>query len=416
MLLEPWMSLLNGSAVTALSILGIAHVVVILAQIHVMFVRRNGARPEENPSIWPPISILVPAYNEERVIVATIHALLRADYPSKQIIVIDDGSTDGTARIVAEVAACESQVKLICKPINAGKANALNVGIAQATAEHLVVVDADTIVDANLLKRIVAPLLIGQADAVAGNVKVGNRERGLLLSLQSIEYISALNTLRAVQGIGKVVTTIPGAAGAMRRATIRSVGEYSACTRAEDAELTLRLVNSGSRILFQPTAVAHTEAPGTLRTLFRQRLRWMYGNLQCIYVKRAPSASARSWLSSATFAYENLLRPPLECFRAILPVVLIGSRAYVPLMISYLVLLALSGGLALLSYRMDRERLHELLYYPIYYTLWPVLLIVPYCAAVFLLLCNRSIAWNKATRTASVALVPPAGVTHDQAD
>lgn len=416
MLHEPWMSLLNGSAVTALSILGIAHVVVILAQIHVMFVWRNRARPEENPSIWPPISILVPAYNEERVIAATIHALLRADYPSKQIIVIDDGSIDGTARIVAEIAACESQVKLISKPINAGKANALNVGIAQATAEHLVVVDADTIVDAKLLKRIVAPLLIGQADAVAGNVKVGNRERGLLLSLQSIEYISALNTLRVVQGIGKVVTTIPGAAGAMRRATIRCVGEYSACTRAEDAELTLRLVNSGSRILFQPTAVAHTEAPSTLRALFRQRLRWMYGNLQCIYVKRAPSASTRSWLSSATFACENLLRPPLECFRASLPLVLIGSSAYVPLMISYLVLLALSGGLALLSYRMDRERPHELLYYPIYYTLWPLLLIVPYCAAVFLLMCNRSIAWNKATRTASVALVPPAVVTHDKAD
>lgn len=409
------MSLWNGVGLTALAILGVVHVVVIVAQLHVMSRGRRWRDSEASPSCWPHISILVPAYNEERVIEATICALLRADYAEKEIIVIDDGSTDDTARIVAEIAQREPQVKLVRMPVNVGKANALNAGIAQATSEHLVIVDADTIADANLLKRLVAPLLNDQADAVAGNVKVGNHQPDMLLSLQSIEYITALNALRVVQDIGKVVSTIPGAAGAMRRTAIRSVGEYSACTRAEDAELTLRLVNNGCRILFKSTAVAHTEAPSTLRPLFRQRLRWMYGNLQCINAKRAPASSARTWLSSATFAYESVLRPPLEFFRAILPIAFIGSSAYGQLMSSYLALLALSCGVTLLSYHMDRERLHELLYYPIYYVLWPVFLIVPYCAAVFLLMCNRSISWSKAARTASVALVPPAVATHEKA-
>jgi cellulose synthase/poly-beta-1,6-N-acetylglucosamine synthase-like glycosyltransferase len=162
------------------------------------------------------------------------------------------------------------------QPRNLGKALALNAGIAAAQADYVIVLDADTIPDADFLKSIITPLLKGDADAVAGNVKVGNRGGLRITTLfQSIEYVSVLNTTRLMQGFSGTITTIPGAAGAMRVAALRALGGYSPTTRAEDADLTLRLVNQGFRTEYAPQAIVRTEAPSTWRTLYYQRIRWI---------------------------------------------------------------------------------------------------------------------------------------------
>jgi cellulose synthase/poly-beta-1,6-N-acetylglucosamine synthase-like glycosyltransferase len=397
MLKTEWISLLDAAALSVLAVLSLVYITTLWTRFQLrgrQRVNKGGPGPIDR---WPLVSVLVPAHNEERVIAATLRSLLQSDYPTFEVIVIDDGSSDRTAHIVADIAKADARVQLLTQPRNLGKAHALNAGIALARADHLVIVDADTVTDPHFLEYITAPLIGESADAVAGNVKVGNRQHGhVVVKLQSIEYVCVLNAIRASQDRSNMITTIPGAAGAMRRSAVQSIGAYSASTRAEDADLTLRLVNMGYRVRYEPRAIARTEAPETWRVLFHQRVRWLYGNMQCIQQNHR---SRRLLYASAPFVYENVWKPPLEFARALTPMLLPISNQPQLLVGGYLLLLLLSWVAAALTYADEHEDRSDALYVPIYYVLWPIFIIFPYSIAAYHFLTRRGVKWRKAART-----------------
>jgi len=199
------------------------------------------------------------------------------------VVVVDDGSADGTAGVVEALGL--EQVRVIRQP-NAGKAAALNRGIAAARNEVIVMVDADTIFEERSLRRVVFPLAAPGVGAVSGNTKVGNRG-GLLGRWQHIEYVIGFNLDRRLFDVLRCMPTVPGAIGAFRREALAEVGEISADTLAEDTDLTLAIGRAGWDVVYAEEARAWTEAPATLAALWRQRYRWSYGTMQAVWKHKA---------------------------------------------------------------------------------------------------------------------------------
>jgi poly-beta-1,6 N-acetyl-D-glucosamine synthase len=266
-------------AAIALAILRVGTVVP-LALLGAVRERRSQAPLSDHPSV----SVLIAAYNEQKVIGRTIQAVLDSGYSPLEVIVVDDGSIDGTAQEVQRLFGAHPQVRLICQP-NQGKAAALNNAIQHATGEILVALDADTIFLPNTIANLVRRFADPRVGAVAGNVKVGNRIN-VLTRWQAIEYITSQNLDRRAYALLNAVTVVPGAVGAWRRAAVLQAGGYERDTMAEDMDLTWRLRRAGWRIETANDAIGLTEAPDNLKGLFRQRFRWAYGTLQCLWKHR----------------------------------------------------------------------------------------------------------------------------------
>ncbi len=230
------------------------------------------------------VTVLIPAFNEEKVIVTTIERILASDYPNLEILVIDDGSKDHTAYITRSHFMREKRVGVISIP-NGGKANALNVGLANAQGEVVVALDADTQFEKTTISRLVRWFTDPAIGAVAGNAKVGNRIN-MITRWQALEYIVAQNLERRALSALDTLTVVPGAVGAWRRDVLKDIGGFPADTLAEDQDLTIAIQTRGYRVQFDPTAVAWTEAPATVKGLAKQRFRWAYGTLQCLWKYR----------------------------------------------------------------------------------------------------------------------------------
>ena len=227
---------------------------------------------------YPFVSILVPAYNEEKVIARTIEGLLETEYLNKEIIVIDDGSKDKTLEIANRY---KHQAKVLHKE-NSGKASALNYGIAFAKGEIIVIVDADTIIGRNALKQIVKGFSLDKrVAAVAGNIKVRNR-MNLLTWTQALEYVASIEIIRRAFDFFGSITIVPGALGAFKKSVLEEVGTYHKDTLVEDFDATIKVLKSGFVIQGSTTATAYTEAPQSLHDFYKQRKRWYRGNLQVL--------------------------------------------------------------------------------------------------------------------------------------
>jgi len=245
--------------------------------------RRHRRRPRAiDPTFSPPVSVVVPAYNEAAGIAGAVHSIASSRYPNFEVIVVDDGSTDDTARIVSEIGL--ERVRLVRKP-NGGKAEALNAGIAAARNDVLVLVDGDTQLEPETLTSIVQPLRDKEVGGVSGNAKVANR-RGLLGAWQHIEYVISCNVERRMFDLLDCMPCVPGAIGAFRREALADVGGISTDTLAEDTDLTMATLRAGWKIRYSPDSRAWTEAPATIRDLWRQRHRWTYGTLQAMWKHR----------------------------------------------------------------------------------------------------------------------------------
>jgi cellulose synthase/poly-beta-1,6-N-acetylglucosamine synthase-like glycosyltransferase len=228
-----------------------------------------------------PVSVLIPAYNEEVVIAATVARILASDYPGLEVIVIDDGSRDRTGDVLRERFGGEKRVRVLTVA-NAGKAAALNTGLAHASGEVVVALDADTLFDTDTISRLARWFTDEKIGAVAGNAKVGNRIN-TITRWQALEYIVAQNLERRALAALGTLTVVPGAVGAWRRSALQALGGFPLETLAEDQDLTIAVQRAGWRVLFDPSAIARTEAPATMRGLARQRFRWAYGTLQCLW-------------------------------------------------------------------------------------------------------------------------------------
>jgi len=230
------------------------------------------------------VTVLIPAFNEEKVVVTTIERILASDYTNLEVLVIDDGSKDHTAYITRSHFMNEKRVEVISIP-NGGKANALNVGLANARGEVVVALDADTQFETTTISRLVRWFTDPAIGAVAGNAKVGNRIN-MITRWQALEYIVAQNLERRALSALDTLTVVPGAVGAWRRDVLKEIGGFPADTLAEDQDLTIAIQTLGYRVQFDSTAIAWTEAPATVRGLAKQRFRWAYGTLQCLWKYR----------------------------------------------------------------------------------------------------------------------------------
>jgi cellulose synthase/poly-beta-1,6-N-acetylglucosamine synthase-like glycosyltransferase/peptidoglycan/xylan/chitin deacetylase (PgdA/CDA1 family) len=237
------------------------------------------------------VSVIIPAYNEERVIVKTVERILGSDQPDLEVIVIDDGSQDDTSGLLQSAFGKDPRVTLMRVP-NGGKAAALNVGFERARGEVLVALDADTQFQRDTISRLVRWFTDPDVGAVAGNAKVGNRIN-MITRWQALEYIVAQNLERRALAALGTLTVIPGAVGAWRKSVLESMGGFHSDTLAEDQDLTIGIQVKGYRVRFDSTAVAWTEAPTTFTGLARQRFRWAFGTLQCLWKYRALTFNPR---------------------------------------------------------------------------------------------------------------------------
>lgn len=252
---------------------------VLCAQLHLRRMRRLAREPLR---YLGPASVIVPAFNEAANIAGTVRSLVGNDYPGLEVIVVDDGSTDGTADIVEALALPGVYV---LRQANAGKPAALNTGIRYARHDLLVLVDGDTVFEHDAIGRLLQQFRDPSVGAISGNAKVANRA-GLLGRWQHLEYVIGFNLDRRMSDVGRCMTTVPGAIGAFRRPAVAGVDGVSAQTLAEDTDFTMALVRSGWRVVYEPSAIAWTEAPATVRQLWRQRYRWCYGTMQAMWKHR----------------------------------------------------------------------------------------------------------------------------------
>lgn len=250
------------------------------------------------------VSVLVPGFNEEKVIVKTVKSILRSHYPSFNVIVIDDGSTDNTYSVLCEHFADHPRVRLLTKT-NGGKSEALNMGITQTDAEIIVTLDADTVLNPKALWKLVRHFSRPQVGAVAGNAKVGNRIN-VMTYWQALEYITSQNLERRAFGLLNCICVVPGAIGAWRREVLIQAGGFVSDTLAEDTDLTLTTLEMGYQVDYEEAAIAWTEAPDTVSGFLKQRFRWMFGTLQAIWKHRHTLLRLR-YGTVGTFALPNLL-------------------------------------------------------------------------------------------------------------
>jgi cellulose synthase/poly-beta-1,6-N-acetylglucosamine synthase-like glycosyltransferase/peptidoglycan/xylan/chitin deacetylase (PgdA/CDA1 family) len=237
------------------------------------------------------VSVLIPAFNEAKVIADSIRQILASTHRKVSIIVIDDGSTDGTATVVRDGFAGDGRVKLITTQ-NGGKARAINLGLAHADGDIVVVLDADTQFEPQTISSLVRWFADPAVGAVAGNAKVGNR-LNMLTRWQALEYVTAQNLERRALATLGCITVVPGAVGAWRRETVVKLGGFPSNTLAEDQDLTIMVQRAGYKVHFDQEAIAWTEAPDTVTGLAKQRFRWAFGTLQCLWKHRRVNLNPR---------------------------------------------------------------------------------------------------------------------------
>jgi len=262
----------------------------------------------------PRVAVLVPAYNEETVIVRTIRSVLNSDYKNLHVIVVDDGSQDRTAEVAAAAYAQEiaaGRVQVFTKR-NEGKAAALNYALDRINEEIFVGIDADTVIAADAISKLVPHFQNPAIGAIAGNAKVGNRVN-LWTRWQALEYITSQNFERRALDLFHVITVVPGAIGAWRTSAVKTAGGYPLNTVAEDADLTMDLLEQGFKVDYEDRALAYTEAPINARGLMRQRFRWSFGTLQAVWKHRAAFVRNKAM---GLFALPNIL-----IFQMFLPLV-----------------------------------------------------------------------------------------------
>ena len=233
------------------------------------------------PNPPPSVTVLIPAHNEESVIVQTVSSVLLSDLKDLHIIVVNDGSTDRTGELLETNFSHEPRVRIIHQ-VNRGKAAALNVAMSLADTEIVVTIDADTEIEADAIGKLVRHFSDPTVGAVAGNVKVGNRSRWLT-RWQALEYITSQNMEKRAFDLLNCITVVPGALGAWRKKAIEAAGGITADTVAEDADLTIAIRRLGWRVSYDEEAIAWTEAPETAGQLIRQRFRWTFGTLQSFW-------------------------------------------------------------------------------------------------------------------------------------
>lgn len=391
--------------------LGIARlaVQVVCAQIHVRRVRRP-AYPR--PEVRAPVSVIVPAYNEAANIAATVRSLVASAYPALEVIVVDDGSSDGTAEIVERLGL--RGVRVI-RQANAGKPAALNTGIRAARAGLLVLVDGDTVFQPDTVHRLVQGFADPTVGAISGNTKVANRRR-LLGRWQHLEYVIGFNLDRRMYDVLGCMPTIPGAIGAFRREVLLGVAGVPSDTLAEDTDLTMKVLRAGWRVVYEEGAIAWTEAPSSLRQLWRQRYRWCYGTMQAMWKHRhaVGESGGGGRLGRRGLPYLTVFQIVLPLTAPAVDVFAVYGLLFLPwskLALAWAGLLLLQGLTAGYALRLDHERFGPLWTLPFQQLVYRQVMYLVVVQSVVTAMIGNRLRWQRMVRTGEAAALVGSGVT-----
>lgn len=268
----------------------------ILAPWHALFAKRDNVLVSHFVRDYAPlVSVMIPAYNEEVGLLSTVKSLLASTYKRMEIVVVNDGSTDGSdammrrfiARYEREMADVpwHQRIDIVYYyQSNGGKGNALNTAIQLSHGDILVSIDADCVVDAGAMDAFVKAFRDPRVMACVGNVKIGNTQT-LIGTVQHLEYNFGF-FMKKSDSLMNTIYIVGGAAGAFRREVFDKLGGYNTKNITEDIELSVRIQAQGWKIVYCPDALVYTEGASTIKSLMKQRLRWKRGRFQTFWEHR----------------------------------------------------------------------------------------------------------------------------------
>ncbi|MBC7472377.1 MAG: glycosyltransferase [candidate division SR1 bacterium] len=382
-------------------------------------------KKQNTPYLTPKVSIIVPCYNEQKVICNTINSLLLSDYPNFEIVMVDDGSKDNSYKVVKKAFKKEKRVSAYTKE-NGGKSSALNFGISVAKSEFVICVDADTVFAQDSVRKLMRHFRDENIGGVAGNVQIGNATNNLTKA-QQLEYALSQNFEKQAFSSVNSVVVVPGPIGAWRKPVILGAGGYHKDNLAEDTDLTLRVLQQGWEIHYEQDAICITESPEDYKSFIKQRNRWQFGMLQVLFKNF-------EILFNPNYGFIGLFTLPIILFQYLLmslyPIMMVSIGGY---LLGFL-LDSYNGGIALGFSFLWQNKLF--LYFSAIYILldafkiilaiskerhiqnkYKMLLIIPYYLFIFQNLMSaitfwtlvRAIrgkiaTWGHLTRTGSVSL------------
>ncbi|GBC69481.1 Poly-beta-1,6-N-acetyl-D-glucosamine synthase [archaeon HR01] len=354
---------------------------------------------EKEPVYITSVSVIIPAYNEEKWIGKTIEALLESDYPNLEIIVVDDGSTDRTYEIASQY---RKRGVIVLRKENGGKASAINYGLLYARGEIIFTVDADSLVSKNAISLMTSYFRDRRVVGVAGNVRVFNRVNWLTGN-QALEYVTQINLLRRATSTFGVVQVMPGPLSAFRKEVLTGLGRYDKDTVTEDFDITVKLLKSGGIVQAPTKALAYTEAPTSLRDFYRQRIRWYRGNVQVFLKHRDAFTNPRfgflNYVIYPLLFIQEFVIPTLGILTIPAAIFVIASGGLYWIISLILALILLQSFLSLIALELEDEDVRLVQYAPFavygYKHLLDAFMLKAIIDIVFL---RRRVGWTRARK------------------
>ena len=335
------------------------------------FLRREAGKPAapQPMHVTPRVSVLIPSFNEQDRVGETVDACLALEYPDFEVVVVDDGSTDGTVEALTPYVRA-GRIRLVRKMRNEGKAMALNDAIPCLTGELLLVVDADARPQPQALRYLVPHFESARVAAVTGNPRVVERNT-LLTKLQVLEFTSIISLLRRAQRVWGRILTVSGVVSMFRISAVAEAGMFSPDMATEDIDMTWKLEQRFYDVRYEPGAMVWMRVPTTFSTLVRQRRRWALG-LGQVLRRHGPSVflswrCRRMWpvateaVLSITWAYLFVILSSFWVVTALLGHPTLGVSPFPGMwgmVVATLAIVQLSVGIAL-DRRYDRALLRD---------------------------------------------------------
>ncbi len=413
-------TLLKADSVLAALFMTLLLLAVVRSVTFLILAHLRQPRDTLDPAWTPAVTIVIPAYNEGKVIETCIQSIFACNYPDVRVIVVDDGSQDNTSAVVASIAARDGRVKLV-RQANAGKWAAANTALRHVQTRYFIVLDADSALDVDAIRWIVQPFAEPDVGAVSGIVEVGNANNWLT-ACQNLEYLVSQNVHRRAFETFNGIFVVPGAIGAWSTQAVIEAGLFSGETITEDADLTLAVHRAGYRVVMAEKARALTEAPEKLSAFMSQRLRWTLGMLQTSWKHRQAISEGRpvGFISIVDAIWFSVLTTILSPIVDVIVLVLVGIVIGRLLMgqpvgdDSYGLLVAGLLGLTLIdlvntlaTFRFEKRfSLGLLLLTPLLRFGYRQLLYVATLRATWRAITGRLTAWNKLERTGAMNAKP----------
>lgn len=377
------------------------------------YVRSSGRK---KVSKTPSVSVLLPAFNEEKTIKNTIESLLKSDYKNMDIIVIDNNSNDSTYKIASKYK--KLKIFKILKEKVQGKYAALNRGLFSTNSDIVVVIDADTQVLVSTISEIVKPFEANKTGAVSGNIKVGNLVN-TLTRMQALEYVTGLNLDRRAYDLFGANVVIPGALGAWKTSVLKRLRGFKGDTIAEDADMSVRVQRLGYHVAYASDAIAYTEAPETLKQFLKQRERWVFGIFQVLFKnKDIYFSTKKGFLGAILLPYLAFIQLPFLLLAPIIDISAIFLLIKAPMLVVYYfsIYLLIQMILAAITFFYGKDgRIWLILYIPLmriyYQSFWYFNLYKCFIKAIR----GDWVNWNKLEHKGTVELSNELGLDRDLA-